>query len=285
MAEPTLAIPSNGSLIPQLAFGLYKVPANEKGEAIILNAVKAGYRHFDTASYYKNEATLGKALKRSGIPRDEFFLVSKVWNDAQKLGRGAVRQSVEQSIADLNFGGYYDLFLIHWPVPNHYVDTYRELELLQDEGKILHTGLSNFSPLEYEELMAPHNNIRVSPVVNQFEVSPFMYRPRDVEYFQQRGVLVSSSKALHRGEGFDHPTIMEISKRHNVSAAQVVLRWGFQKGLIVVAKTSSFGRMVENRNILSFTLGREEMALLDAITTPKDVSDREMLEKERKIQM
>ncbi len=98
-------------------------------------------------------------------------------------------------------------------------------------------------------------------------------------------MLVSSSKALHRGEGFDHPTIMEISKQYNIAAAQVVLRWGVQKGLIVVAKTSNFGRMMENRDVFSFTLGREEAAMLDAITTPKDVSEREMLEKERKIQM
>ena len=244
---------------------------------------QAGYRHFDTASYYRNEATLGKALRRSGIPRDQFFLVSKVWNDAQK--RAAVRQSVEQSIAELNFGGYYDLFLIHWPVPNHFVDTYRELELLQGEGKIRNIGLSNFSPSEYEELMASHENIRVTPIVNQFEVSPFMYRPLDVEYFQQKGVLVSSSKALHRGEGFDHPAIIEISKRHHVTAAQVMLRWGVQKGLIVVAKTSNFGRMVENRDILHFTLGREEMALLDVITTERDVIERNLLEKQRKIQM
>ena len=112
-----------------------------------------------------------------------------------------------------------------------------------------------------------------------------MYRPRDVEYFQCKGVLVSSSKALHRGEGFDHPIIEIISKRHNITAAQVVLRWGLQKGLIVVAKTSNFDRMVENRDILHFSLGQDEMAQLDSITTEKDVSDRETLEKERKTQM
>ncbi len=177
------------------------------------------------------------------------------------------------------------MFLIHWPVPNYFVETYRELELLRGEGKIRDIGLSNFSPSEYEELMASHNNIAVSPVVNQFEVSPFMYRPRDVEYFQRSGLLVSSSKALHRGEGFDHPTIIEISERHNITAAQVVLRWGVQKGLVVVAKTSNFGRMVENRDILRFSLGQEEMAKLDAITTEKAVSEREKLEKERKTQM
>lgn len=209
-----------------------------------------------------------------------------MWNDAQKLGRDSVRQSVERSIADLNFGTYYDLFLIHWPVPNYFVNTYKELELLHDEGKIRHIGLSNFSPSEYEELMAPRNNIKVPPVVNQFEVSPFMYRPRDVEYFQSKGILVSSSKALHRGEGFDHPTITEIiSKRHNVTASQVVLRWGVQKGLIVVAKTSNFSRMMENRDILGFSLGQTEMAKLDAITTDEDVREREMLETERKTQM
>ncbi|KAK1739864.1 aldo-keto reductase family protein [Skeletonema marinoi] len=283
MADPTLSISSTGSPIPQLAFGMYKVPANEEGEAIILDAVKAGYRHFDTASYYGNEETLGKALKRSGIPRDQFFIVSKVWNDAQKLGRAAVRHSVERSIADLNFGTYYDLFLIHWPVPNYFVETYRELESLQGEKKIRHIGLSNFSPAEYEELIS--NNITVPPVVNQFEVSPLMYRPRDVEYFQYKGVLVSSSKALHRGKGFDHWIIEIISKRHNITAAQVVLRWGVQKGLIVVAKTSNFDRMVENRDILHFSLGQDEMAKLDSITTEKDVSDRETLEKERKTQM
>lgn len=177
------------------------------------------------------------------------------------------------------------MFLIHWPVPNCFVETYRELELLTGEGKIRHIGLSNFSPSEYEELMAPQNNITVPPVVNQFEVSPFMYRPRDVEYFQQRALLVSSSKALHRGEGFDHPTIVEVSKRHNITAAQVVLRWGLQKGLVVVAKTSNFSRMVENRDILRFSLDQEEMEELDAITTEKDVNEREMLEKERKTQI
>lgn len=186
----------------------------------------------------------------------------------------------------MDFGTYYDLFLIHWPVPNHFVETYRELEVLHNEGKIRHIGLSNFSPLEYEELMAPHNNITVAPLVNQFEVSPLMYRPRDVEYFQSKGIIVSSSKALHRGEGFDHAAITTIISRHkDVTAAQVVLRWGVQKGLIVVAKTSNSNRMKENRDILHFTLNEEEMAMLDAITTEKDAREREMLEKERKTQM
>mmetsp|Transcript_27046 Transcript_27046/g.57973 ORF Transcript_27046/g.57973 Transcript_27046/m.57973 type:complete len:292 (-) Transcript_27046:64-939(-) len=282
--EPTLTIPASGLSIPQLAFGLYKVPADEIGSSIILEAIKAGYRHFDTASYYGNEHTLGKALKQSGIPRDQFFIVSKVWNDAQK--NKTVRSSVLQSIEALDFGGYIDLFLIHWPVPGCFVDTYKEMEVLHNEGKLRHLGLSNFSIAEYEELMSKENNISVPPAVNQFEVSPFMYRPRDVFYFQERGVLVSSSKSLHRaGECFDNQSLKEISQNHSVSSAQIMLRWGIQKGLIVVSKTATPKRMVENRALFDFVLSEEEMIILDGLTTAEGVAEREKLEKERKLQM
>ena len=281
--EHLLTIPSSGASIPQMAFGLYKIPADDRGEEIILNAIKAGYRHFDTASFYGNERTLGNALKRSGIPRNEFFIVSKVWNDAQKNNK--VRSSVLQSIDALDFGGYYDLFLVHWPVPGKFVDTYKELELLHKEGKLKHLGLSNFSPAEYEELRSERNGVKVPPSVNQFEVSPFMYRPRDVSYFQDRGVLVSSSKSLHRaGECLNNSCLRKISQNYSVTPAQVMLRWGVQKGLIVVSKTATPQRMVENR-ALHFALTDEEMNVLDALTTEEDVAKREQLEKERKLQM
>jgi len=143
--EPTLTM-SNGKGIPQLAFGLYKVPAREEGERIILDAIRAGYRHFDTASFYENEATLGRALKKSGLPRESFFITSKVWNDAQQKGRAAVRESVEESLEAFDFGGYFDLYLVHWPVPGHFVETYKELEILHDQNKLHNLGLSNFSP-------------------------------------------------------------------------------------------------------------------------------------------
>lgn len=256
---------------------------------------QAGYRHFDTASYYGNEATLGAALKQSGIPREEFFICSKVWNDAQKQGSDAVRKSVMQSISLLDFGGYFDLFLVHWPVPGCFVDTYKELELLHKEGYLKNLGLSNFSPQEYEELMREHNNITVPPVVNQFEVSPFMYRPELVSYFQSKGVLVSSSKALHRGGGLDDSIIKQLSKKYRdrsrgclrirPTPAQIMIRWGIQKGLIVVTKTATSSRMIENRDVLQFTLSDEEMAMLDRLTSADDVEKREQLEIERKSQM
>lgn len=220
----------------------------------------------------------------SGIPRNQFFVVSKVWNDAQKMGRAAVRQSVLQSIE--HFEGYIDLFLIHWPVPGYFVDTYKELEVLHTEGKLKHLGMSNFSPAEYEELMSKENNISVPPAVNQFEVSPFMYRPRDVSYFQERGILVSSSKSLHRGgECLNNHELKSISEKYSVSPAQVMLRWGVEKKLIVVCKTATPKRMKENRDIFGFTLTQVDMQILDGLTTDEDVAKREQLEKERKLQM
>ena len=249
-------------------------------------STKAGYRHFDTATYYGNEHILGKALKQSGIPRNEFFIVSKVWNDDQQKEKTLVRKSVLQSIDALDYGTYIDLYLIHWPVPGQYVQTYKELEVLHKEEKIKHIGISNFTPSEYEILMAKENNIKIPPVVNQFEVSPFMYRPCDVLYFQERGILVSSSKSLYRGgECLNNKQLNEIASNHSVTPAQVMLRWGIQKGFIVVCKTSNTERMIENRSLFHFTLNDEKMEVLDGLTSDEDVMAREEIEKERKLQM
>lgn len=141
---PEPALPVGDVVVPQLAFGLYKIPSTPEGEEVVLQAIRAGYRHFDTASFYNNEAILGRAIKRSSIPRSDFFLCTKVWNDAQKAGRQAVRQSVESSLEQLSVD-FIDLLLVHWPVPNHFVETYRELEMLHAEGKVKALGISNFS--------------------------------------------------------------------------------------------------------------------------------------------
>lgn len=166
------------------------------------------------------------------------------------------------------------------------MDTYKELEMLQKEGKVKQLGLSNFSPLEYEALMSKENNITIPPAVNQFEVSPFMYRPGDVSYFQKRGLIVSSSKSLHRaGECLDNKHLTKIARKHSVTTAQIMLRWGVQRGLVVVCKTATPVRMAENRCIFDFTLSDEEIAALDELTAREDVTKREQLEEERKLQL
>jgi diketogulonate reductase-like aldo/keto reductase len=273
---------SNGAIIPRLAFGLYKVPPTEEGEQIISKAIAAGYRHFDTASLYGNEHILGCAIQKSGIPREDFFVCSKVWNDVQKEGRAAVRQSVENSLTEL--GGcyqYFDLFYIHWPVPTHFVETYKELQELYKEGKIRSIGLSNFGIQEYEELRQ-QEGITMIPTVNQMEVSPYMYRPAIISYFQKKNILVAASKALHRADGIHTGTVNEIAKAHMVTPAQIMLRWSFQKRLIVVAKTCNSQRMQENRSIFHFSLSDNELALLDSLTTEQDIKNREELELQRR---
>lgn len=215
-------------------------------------------------------------------------MTSKVWNDAQRRGRAGVRESALRSVSALNFGGYLDLFLVHWPVPGCFVDTYREMEALHAEGRLRHLGLSNFSRAEYETLMSRENGIVVPPAVNQIEVSPLMYRPELVSYFQDRGVLVSSSKSLHRGgDCLDHPLLRKMSANRDdpASPAQIMLRWGVQRGLVVVCKTQTPERMEENRDVFRFDLTEEEMKALDGLTSAEDAAKRERLESERKLQM
>ena len=215
--EPMLEA-NNGIMIPQLAFSLNLVPPTKAGEEIIESAIKAGYRHFDTSQFSRNEKTLGKVLRASGIPREEFFICSKVWNEAQKCGRFAVRKSVERSLKDLNFGEYFDLFMLHWPVPRYYVETYKELEELKKKGSIRNIGFRNFSEREYKMLIK--QKIEIPPVVAQIDISPAMCPHSQVQYFQQKKVLVAASHAMNRGKSFDEPVIMELASRHHVTPAQ-----------------------------------------------------------------
>jgi diketogulonate reductase-like aldo/keto reductase len=264
---------SNHVKVPQLAFGMYTIPGNDEGETVLTNAISAGYRHFDGASYYKNEVTLGRALRKSGIPREQFFITSKVWNDSIKAGREAVRESVLQSTQDIGYGDYLDLVLLHWPVPHHFIPAYNELELLCQQGKIKSIGLSNFNIQEYEELVK--SGLTIPPVVNQFQVSSFLYRKDLVDFFTRKKLLVTSSKSLHRGASLDHPDLVRMAEKYSATAAQIMIRWGVQKGLIVAVKTSSPLRMKENLSVTSFSIDKEDMNTLDSLTTDADIKERE----------
>ncbi|CAJ1938242.1 unnamed protein product [Cylindrotheca closterium] len=271
---------NNGTRVPVLAFGLYKIPGTNEGEEIISSAIKSGYRHFDTASLYQNEQILGNAIRKSGIARDRFFVSSKVWNDAQKEGRSAVRDSVEKSLKLLGFV-WLDLVYIHWPVPECYIETYKELQALHSEGKIRGIALSNFGIEEYQNLLRS-KEMTILPTCNQIEVSPFMYRPGIIDYFEKQNIVVAASKALHRAVGMDEGAVASISRKHLVTPAQIMVRWALQKRLIVVVKTSQVQRMKENRSVLHFALSDEEMQALETLTSPEDIADRAALEIKRR---
>jgi len=292
-AAATTAIVTKSSdrvvhIIPVLAFGMYQVPNDDDGVTIILDAIRCGYRHFDCASIYGNEKTFGKALALSTagndikIDRSQLFIASKVWNDAQKDGRIAVRRSVEQSLIDLQID-YLDICYVHWPVPKYFIETYRELMLLRTEKKIRFIGISNFNKLDYEELLSANIPSFIPPLINQFEVSPLMYRSNMIQYFQEeKGILIAASKALNRGSSSTLQVIQDIARSNFVSPAQVLLRWSYQKKFIVLSKTSNLLRMRENRDILGFCLSNEEIQQLDYITTSNDIRIREELEVKRK---
>ena len=300
--------------VPALGFGLYKVPSGEEGVRIVSDAIlRAGYRHLDSASIYGNEKTVGRALEAccrgtkgilsaapcdpeitttttttttATVERSEIFVASKVWNDAQKEGRTAVRRSVEQSLDDLGLD-YLDLCYVHWPVPGCFVGTYRELLLLQKEGKIRFLGISNFRIADYEELLEgiPGESF-VPPLVHQLEVSPFLYRPETIRYFgEEKGMLVAASKALNRItglEGSGGSVVRSIAESRGATPARVLLRWGIQKGLVVLSKTNHLPRMEENRDLFGFSLSPGEMEQLDGITTEAQIKGREELEARRR---
>ena len=280
--EPVLTM-QDGTPVPQLAFSLYLVPPTKAGEEIIANAIKAGYRHFDTSQFSRNERTLGKVLRASGIPREEFFICSKVWNEAQKCGRFAVRKSVERSLKDLNFGEYFDLFMLHWPVPRYYVDTYKELEDLKRKGLIRNIGFRNFSEREYKMLLK--QNIEIPPAVAQIDLSPTMCPHSKVLYFQQKNILVAASHSLNRGLSFEEPLIMELAHRHKVTPSQIMIRWAMQKGLIIVTRSQKFEHMKENRHVTHFELSEGEMISLDDLTDEVDLKKQNAREFMRKTSM
>jgi len=269
---------ADGRSIPQLAFGLYLVK-DEECEQVIHDAVKAGYRHFDCASYYGNESAVGRAFVNCGVPRSELFICSKVWNDAQIDGREAVRKSFEQSLKDLQCD-YFDLFLVHWPVPGHHVETYKELETLQIQGKVRSLGISNYNEKDYDELMK--SGITVPPVLIQIEVSPVMFRPDLIAFFKNKNLLVASFKSLNRGGSMNDDKILSLAKKYGVSPAQILLRWNLQHGLVVISKTSNLHRMLENRDILNFNIVQEDFEVLNKMTSCDMIEKRALLEEERK---
>lgn len=268
---------SRGSTsLPQLAFGLYKVPNDAEGERIVLSAISAGYRHFDGGEFYQNEEALGRAMERSGIPRNEFCITGKVWKDTMSAGPKAIRESVDRSLEKLGFRGvhaYFDLLLLHWPVPGHFIQAYGTLQEIYAEGKTKALGLSNFTEQEYEELMSS-GVVTVPPICNQIEISPMMYRPDRINYFRQRKMVVVAFKPLNRGGILTKEPFVGMATKYNVTVPQLLLRWAVQHGFVVICKSSSPQRMAENRSLWHFSISSSDMNALDHLTTPEDILAR-----------
>lgn len=253
---------ADGHRIPQLGLGTYKTPAARTAE-VVDAALRMGYRHVDTASLYRNEDGVGDGIRASGIPRDELFVTTKLWDDAH--GFDAALRAFDESATRLDLD-YVDLYLIHWPCPSQdrYVDAWRALIRLRDEGRTRSIGVSNFHPHHIERIVAETG---VSPVVNQVELHPRFPQAALREWSAERGILVESWAPLARGGLLDDPVIERIAARHGRSPAQIVIRWHLDLGLVVVPKSTSPDRIRENSEVADFRLDADDVAAIATLET------------------
>ena len=252
---------SNGVKMPILGYGVYQVTKDEC-ERCVLDALKAGYRSLDTAQSYFNEEEVGSAMKKSGIPREEIFLTSKVW--VEHYGYEEARKSVEESLRKLQTD-YLDLMLLHQPF-NDYYGAYRALEDLYDEGKLRAIGVSNFYP---DRLVDLASFTRIPPMVNQIETHVLNQRIEDHAWMEKYHIAHEAWAPFGEGRGglFDNEVLKQIGEKYGKTAAQVMLRWNIQRGVIVLPKSTHKERMIQNLDVFDFALTDEDMDAIAALDT------------------
>ncbi|MDV5149363.1 aldo/keto reductase [Streptomyces sp. SBC-4] len=247
--------------MPQLGFGVWQVPDDEAATAVA-TALEAGYRSIDTAAIYQNERGTGQAVAASGIPREELFVTTKVWNSDQ--GYDATMRAFDASLDKLGLD-HVDLYLIHWPLPSKdaYVDTYRALEKIQADGRARAIGVSNFLPEHLERLIGETS---VVPAVNQIELHPQLQQTASRETHARHGIATEAWSPLGQGKGLlEVPAIVAIARKHERTPAQVVLRWHLQLGNVVIPKSVTPSRIRENIDVFDFTLDPEDLAAIAAL--------------------
>jgi len=242
--------------MPLLGLGVWQIPAGPECEQAVEWALEAGYRHIDTAAYYRNEQSVGAALARSGLARDEVFVTTK-WVPLARSAADEIVRSLEKLGLE-----YVDLYLIHWPVPFRSGRGWRELEALKERGLARVIGVSNYGD---ERLTRVVERAASPPSVNQVLFSPFHYRRALLEACDRLGVVLEAYSPLERGQALDHPAVTEIARRLGRTPAQVLLRWGIQHGAIVIPKSSRRDRIRSNAEIFDFELEDRDMATLDGL--------------------
>ena len=248
--------------MPILDFGVYQIP-REETKRCVLDAINVGFRAIDTAQSYFNEAEVGDAIKESGIPREEFFITTKIWID--NYGYEKCKASVKESLKKLKTD-YIDLVLLHQPFSDYY-GAYRALEELYEEGKIRAIGVSNFYPDRLADMCLFGR--KVVPAVNQVETNPLNQQVKAQENMEKYGVHIEAWAPFGEGKNnmFSNPTLVEIGKKYNKSVAQVILRWLIQRGVIIACKSTHKERMEENFKVFDFELSNEDMEAIKSLDT------------------
>lgn len=251
----------NGVDIPIIGFGTSLIEGDECVQNIKL-ALEAGYRHIDTASVYKNEQYIGKAIKESNIPREEIFITSKVWKDS--MGYENTMKSFESSLKNLQLD-YIDLFLIHWPKNNNKqlnIETWKALEELYKEGKVKAIGVSNFLKHHLEIIL---NNCEITPMVDQIEFHPGLTREETIKFCKENNIIVEAWAPLGKGKMLQNEDLVRISEKYNKSVAQICIKWCLQNGVIPLPKTTNWDRMLQNKDVFDFEISKENMKFINGM--------------------
>ncbi len=249
----------NGVRMPYLGFGVYKIEDGKEVIKSVKATLEAGYRSIDTAAIYRNEEGVGKAIRETGIPRDELFITTKVWNKGQGYDR--TMTSFERSLDKLGLD-YVDLYLIHWPVEGLYKETWKAMEKLYKEGRTKAIGVCNFNVHHLEDLM---KDSEIKPMVNQIEFHPRLLQEEVRMFCEANDIQVEAWSPLMHGKLLDHPDLIKIGRRYGKSPAQVILRWDLQHGIITIPKSVREERIYANVDLYDFQLTEEEMIKIDAL--------------------
>lgn len=250
---------NDGTSIPQVGLGTYRLE-DDDAYRVVSDAFVAGYRHIDTARIYRNEAGIGRAIRESGIPRDDLYITTKLWNGDQPKARDAISSSLDRLGLE-----HVDLYLIHWPAPQRgtYVDAWKQLEVLQEDGLTTSIGVSNFEPEHLDAIAAVSD---IVPVLNQVELHPLFQQKALRAEHAKRGIATEAWGPLCHGSvdlAVEMPDLVKLAERYSKSIAQVILRWHIQHGTIIFPKTSSKERLVENIALFDFELNAADMLEID----------------------
>jgi len=250
---------NNITYIPAIGLGVFKNPSGESTQNAILSALRNGYRHIDTAKVYGNEEDVGKAVKASGIRREDIFLTTKLWNSDQ--GYDNTIKALDESLTKMQTE-YIDLFLMHWPVEGLRLESWKALERLLSEGKTKAIGVSNFMAHHLSELF---ENCNIIPAVNQIELSPYnyLYRKETIDLCLDNSIQIEAYSPLTKGVKLNDASLIEVSKRYNKSTAQILIRWALEHRFVVIPKSTKESRIIENSSVFDFEISNDDMIFLD----------------------
>lgn len=244
--------------MPRLGLGVWRAVDGLETENAVAAALKTGYRHIDTASMYDNERGVGRAIRASGVPREQIFVTTKVWNNEQ--GYDNTLKAFKGSLERLDMS-YADLYLVHWPIVGKYKETYRAIEELYDQGRVRSIGVSNFNIHHLEDLMG---SCRIKPMVNQVEMHPLHTQKKLFAFCRKEGIQLESWRPLMQGR-LDLPLLGDLAAKYGKTPAQIVLRWHLQLGAVTIPKSVKESRILENADLYDFELEPEDVVAIDGL--------------------